>query len=80
MNNTPIGILIKNELERQERSVSWLARKINCHRVNIYDIFLRQDIDVELLLRISVALKCNFFEYYSNKVKSQIDGTKVSAP
>lgn len=74
MDETPIGIRIKAELERQERSVSWLARKINCHRVNIYDIFQRRDIDVKLLVRISIALKHNFIEDYYNEVKSHIDG------
>ena len=70
----PIGIRIKAELERQERSVSWVARKTNCHRVNIYDIFHRRDIDVKLLVRISIALKHNFIEDYYNEVKSHIDG------
>lgn len=74
MDETPIGIRIKAELERQERTVSWLARKINCHRVNIYDIFHRRDIDVKLLVRISIALKHNFIEDYYNEVESHIDG------
>lgn len=35
----PIGTMIKEELERQERTVSWLARKLNCDRSNIYRLF-----------------------------------------
>ena len=36
-----IGQLIKQELEHQERTPSWLARKINCERPNVYNIFER---------------------------------------
>ena len=47
-----IGNLIEKEFRRQERSVSWLAKKLFCERTNIYDIFRRENIDVNLLLRI----------------------------
>ena len=30
-----IGQLIKTELEQQERTPTWLAKKINCDRTNI---------------------------------------------
>ena len=56
-----IGQLIKDELERQERSVSWFARKL---RSNIYKIFKRSTIDTELLMRISVVLNHDFFSDY----------------
>ncbi len=58
----PIGKIIKLELERQERSVSWFARKLSCNRANVYNIFQRNSIDTELLLRISKILKYNFFK------------------
>lgn len=60
-----IGQLIKAELERQERTPTWLARKISCDRTNIYRIFERESIDTSLLLRISSALNRNFFEEFS---------------
>ena len=59
-----IGQLIKDELERQERSVSWFARKLYCDRSNIYKIFKRSTIDTELLMRISVVLNYDFFSDY----------------
>lgn len=65
MQKIHIGELIKTELQRQERSASWLANKINCNRTNIYKIFLRQSIDTELLFIISNALNHNFFKYYT---------------
>lgn len=61
-----IGEIIKREMERQERSPSWLAHKINCQRSNIYYIFKQKSINTELLISISKALKHNFFSYYTD--------------
>lgn len=57
-----IGKAIKEELRRQERSVTWFARKLYCNRQNIYDIFKRESIDTTLLRRISNILDYNFFK------------------
>ncbi len=63
-----IGNLIKKELERQERSVSWFARKLSCDRSNVYRLFQKESIDTNLLARISIILNHNFFadlsQYY----------------
>lgn len=58
-----IGELIKDRLAKEPKgnTVTWFARCLNCHRVNVYDIFKRRTIDTELLWRISVILKHNFF-------------------
>ncbi len=61
----PIGILIKEELERQERSISWFARKLACDRTNIYRMFQRESIDTGVLARISLILNHDFFADYS---------------
>ncbi|MDO5490328.1 MAG: XRE family transcriptional regulator [Bacteroidaceae bacterium] len=63
-NRPHIGSLIKKELERQERTVSWFARKLCCDRSNVYKLFKRSTIDTELLLRISQTLNYDFFEHY----------------
>lgn len=60
-----IGQLIREELIRQERTPAWLARKINCERTNIYDIFERSSINTDLLVRISKVLNFDFFAVYS---------------
>ncbi|WP_239405905.1 XRE family transcriptional regulator [Alistipes sp. An66] len=67
-----IGNLIEKEFRRQERSVSWLAKKLFCERTNIYDIFKRQSIDTEMLLRISEALHHDFFQYYRSSLEKEI--------
>ena len=41
-------------------SVSEFARRLNCHRQNVYDIFKRQNIDLSLLQRISRVLEHDF--------------------
>lgn len=72
----PIGSIIKEELERQERSVSWFARKLSCDRLNVYRLFQKHSIDTSLLSRISVILNRDFFSELSqnlpqNKPKSE---------
>jgi hypothetical protein len=70
--NFHMGKLIRAELDRQEHTVAWLARKIQCERTNCYYIFERQFVDVDLLKRISIALKHNFFremaDYYDGVI------------
>jgi hypothetical protein len=62
-----IGNEIKMELLRQERTVSWFARKLCCDRTNVYSIFKRESIDTMLLQRISTVLNHNFFELYNQE-------------
>ena len=61
MKRVSIGQSIRAEFERQGHSVVWFARQLCCDRTNIYRIFARDSIDTELLIRISVVLKHNFF-------------------
>ena len=67
MHNLHIGNLIKEELLKQERTISWFARKLYCDRSNVYDIFKRESIDTELLMRISLILDYDFFLVYVNE-------------
>lgn len=60
--NLHIGRLIKTVFERSGMTVSEFARRLNCERTNIYTIFKRRTIDVELLINISKILNYNFFE------------------
>jgi hypothetical protein len=63
-----IGHLIEEQLRRDERSVSWLARQIPCTRNHIYKIFRKDSLDCALLLRISKIMQFNFFQYYAAEV------------
>lgn len=67
-----IGKHIREELERQERSISWMARKLGCDRSSVYRILDRNSIDTVLLMRISVILKYDFFEVLSDELRSDM--------
>lgn len=68
-----IGKIIEEELRRQERTVTWLSRKIHCDRRNIYDIFSRTSIDTDLLYRLSLALRKDFFAHFSANLQQPIN-------
>ncbi|MCC8071243.1 MAG: XRE family transcriptional regulator [Bacteroidales bacterium] len=68
MSQICIGKLIEEELRSQDRSVVWLATKLQCNRTNVYKIFHRDSIDSELLLKISNVLKRNFFDIYTDRL------------
>ena len=68
-----IGAQIREVLLQQSRehTVTWLSKKLNCHRVNVYDIFNRSTIDTELLRRISIVLGHDFFQDLSDDLKKR---------
>ena len=63
--NIHIGQLIREQLKADQRSASWLAREIGCSRNHLYKVFRKPSLDGELLLRISLAMNFNFFQYYT---------------
>lgn len=73
---THVGLLIKTYFESLPRyyTVKHLAEQLNCNRRNIYNIFGRSTIDIELLWRISKALDHNFFEDLSRKYEELQSG------
>lgn len=70
---THAGEKVKAYFEETGMSVSEFARRLNCHRQNVYDIFKRKTIDVTLLQRISKVLGHDFVsEMYGTKQSSKI--------
>ena len=59
-NKLHIGHMVKSVFDESGLSVAEFARKIHCERTNVYKIFNRQSIDVEILVKISEALEHNF--------------------
>lgn len=57
-----IGQLVKSVFDSSGMSVSELARRLHCERTNVYTIFRRRSIDVELLAKLSKILNHNFLE------------------
>jgi len=61
-----LGKLIKVELARQGRSITWLAEQINCTRENLYKLFKSPWINTYTLFKIGEALDYNFFKVCSD--------------
>jgi hypothetical protein len=66
-----VGKRIKEVLDEQGRSASWLASKIPCERTNMYDIFKRKDVSVALLYKVSAILGHDFFLELSDELRRQ---------
>lgn len=64
-----IGQRIKDELDRQERTVSWLARKLNRDRTVVYRILRSNSIDTAMLASISRILHHNFLADLSEDIE-----------
>lgn len=76
-----VGERIKEVLDEQGRSASWLASKIPCERTNMYDIFKREDVSVALLFKVSSILGHDFFLEISDELRSsQIEASPYSIP
>jgi lambda repressor-like predicted transcriptional regulator len=63
---------IRAELARQKHSVAWLAKQIGYDPSNL-NKYLKRDghlYSIELLLKISICLKVDFFEKYSQYINS----------
>lgn len=70
-NEIHIGNRIKQVLEEQGRSITWLANKIDCSRENLYKMFKNSWIHTDRLLKISKALNHDFFKEYSQLLEKQ---------
>lgn len=60
--NVHFGQLVKAVFEESGMTVSELARQLHCERTNVYAIFKRHTIDVELLANLSKILNHNFLD------------------
>ena len=70
-----IGELIHEKVTDKGLSVTWLAKRLNCSRTNVYKIFNRRTIDTGMLFRISIVLELDFFEILSHNLQSRISPT-----
>jgi len=61
-----IGLAVRQKMSEQGTTIAWLARQIDCDSSNLGKQLQKTHIYPELLLKISIALKTNFFEQYSH--------------
>jgi len=71
-----IGFAIRQKMKGQGTTIAWLARQINCDKGNLYRHLHRASIYPELLLKISIALKTDFFACYSNLYRQSVETEK----
>jgi len=71
--NIDIGFAVRQKLSELDVTVAWLARRIDYDRSNLCKLLKNTNIYPELLLKISIALKTNFFEYYSQYCQHLIE-------
>lgn len=56
-------------MQKQERSISWMARKLGCDRAKVYRILEKNSIDTYMLAQISRLLSHNFFKDLSDNIE-----------
>ena len=71
-----IGRIIKEELKKQERSVAWLARKIHYDPSSLNRILKKPYIEMDIVLRSSVALGRNFSADFEQHVIEKMENSK----
>ena len=67
---------IKTELQRQGRTITWLAGEVHCTRENLYKVFRHPWINTDLLFKISEALQHDFFKDCSEQLGFGVRGKK----
>ena len=68
-----IGLAIRQNLAERGTTIAWLARQVNCDPGNLHKHLQKANIYPEILEKISIALKFDFFIYYSNYINQVID-------
>ena len=67
-----IGKHIKQQFLQSKLSIEEFANSIGCNRDNVYDIFRRDNINTNQLLKIGKILNHDFFKIYSELINNEI--------
>ncbi|MBQ9509539.1 MAG: helix-turn-helix transcriptional regulator [Bacteroidales bacterium] len=73
MQDIHLGMLVEQKMKERNISINEFAQAIHCDRTNVYSIFKRKSMDVQLIVRISNALDYDFLQYYHQEVKNKND-------
>lgn len=68
-----VGEIIKTILDARGQSYSWLARQINTDVSNVPKILKRDNLNTDLLLRISLAMKVDSSPIILNNIKTRVN-------
>lgn len=75
-----IGEIIRQILNKQERSGAWLARKLYTDASNMSKLLRKKHLDSGLLLRISLILEENLFHYYTEAYNKKHNESSKNDP
>jgi len=64
-----IGLAVRQKMDEYGTSVAWLARQVGCDKGNLHKQLHNKHIYPELLLKISIVLKTDFFTCYSDYLR-----------
>ena len=70
-----IGALIFQKLKEKERSIAWLAKRLDCDDSNLRKMLKgTRYINTDLLLNISIVLEEDLFASYSKRLAEIVEG------
>lgn len=61
-----IGELIQQKLNEEGKTASWLAEQLNFPLSEVLKMLEKRSIDADTLILVSLVMKYNFFQDYSN--------------
>jgi hypothetical protein len=70
------GVFRELQAAHPEYTVTWLAEKMCCERRNIYNIFERSDLDTDLMTRLSMVLRHNFYKDLCDMLEAELAAEK----
>lgn len=68
-----IGSVVHAELQKQHRTVNWLAEQLGILRPNCYRLLHASSLHTDTLLQISIVLRRDFFREYSHVLEKNIN-------
>ena len=68
-----IGSVVHAELQKQHRTVNWLAEQLGIMRPNCYRLLHASSLHTDTLLQISIVLRRDFFREYSHVLEKNIN-------
>ena len=71
MQDIHLGTIVKQKMKERKISINEFAEAIHCDRTNVYNIFKRKSMDIQMIVRISNALNYDFLQYYHQEIKNK---------
>jgi predicted transcriptional regulator len=71
-----IGDIIRQQLKEEGRTLVWLSKQINCDSSNLCKLLNQKSFYTDQLYRISKALKTDYFQIFSENLKSSYENNE----